>query len=112
MLSENGLNKNNLLHELSEQFWGSNVQILDTKVLEVPFDMFEIKVLLYGRVEVLLGYDRSIIAISIKTNDGFVNLRKLTTEKAIIGFKSSEKDSILHNFKVLDKTLREMSLTK
>ncbi len=112
MLSENGINKINLLHDLLKQFWGSNIQFLDTRVLEAPFDMFEIKVLLYKSVEVFLGYERSIIAISIKTKDGFVNLRKLTTEETIKGFKSSEKDSILHNFKVLDKTLKAMNLTK
>ena len=47
-----------------------------------------------------------------KTKDGFVNPRKLTIEETIKGFKSSEKDSILRNFKVLDKTLKAMNLTE
>ena len=108
MLSENGTNKMVLLKEVINQKWGYESRIIHEKIFNAPFDMFKICVKLYNNFEVLIEYDRSIIAISIKIDESFINLRKLTKLETIKGFKSSDENSILHNFEVLDITLQEI----
>lgn len=106
MLSEEGLMHLKLLKNLMQQFWGSNARIINEEVLNAPFDMFKMNIIIYDKFEILIEYDRSIIGISIKIDNNFINLRKLTDKETIIGFESSGKDSILHNFKILDDVLK------
>ena len=108
MLSDIGEKNLQLLKELIPQFWGQDAQAVDVSIIDAPFDMFEIKTVIYGHFEILIAYDRSIVGISVWLNGSFINLRKLTSQKTVIGFSSSEKESILHNFKVLDNTLKSM----
>jgi hypothetical protein len=108
MLSNEGIEHFNLLKELINQFWQGNAQINNEEIINAPFDMFKINVTIYKKFKILLEYDRSIIAIKIKENEKFINLRTLTKKETIKGFKSSEKNNMLHNFKILDDTLKSM----
>jgi len=108
MLSEEGLMHLKLLKNLIQQFWRCNARIINEELLNAPFDMFKMNIIIYDKFEILIEYDRSIIGISIKIDNNFINLRKLTDKETIKGFESSEKDSILHNFKILDDVLKAM----
>lgn len=109
MLSKHGTKNLTLLKELINQFWGTNVRIINEEVINAPFDMFKMNIIIYDKFEILIEYDRSIIGISIKIDNNFINLRKLTDKETIKGFESSEKDSILYNFKILDDVLKSIN---
>lgn len=108
MLSDQGKSKLQMITGLVNKSWNSNVQILNVEIIDAPFDMFNIRMVLYKRFEVLLTYDRSIVGLNVKRGDEFINIRKLTTEETVKGFKSSERESVMQNLKVLDKVIRAM----
>lgn len=109
MLSKQGLKNLALLKEYINRFWGNKAQITSVEIQNAPFDMFKIYVLAYGHCEILLDYDRSIVDISIKRDDRYTWLTDMTTDDIIEGFESCKTESLLHNFKILDKTLKDMA---
>ena len=88
--------------------WDNDSEITNVITIDAPFDMFKINVLLYGEVEALLEYEKSIIAIKVKIGDEFISIRKLTEKEVVKGFDSSERAGLLHNFRVLDEVACEL----
>ena len=54
MLSEEGNNDLRMIIELVKQFWHSNVQIGDVEILDAPFDMFNIYMVVYENMEICI----------------------------------------------------------
>ena len=91
-----------------ENFWNkevSDIQITD--LTNSPFDMFTLYIKLYGKYEVKL-YDRSTLGINLKVKDQFIGLSRLTKEPVFKGFDGYKSENLLSNFKVLDKTVKEV----
>lgn len=110
MLSSVGLKNLNLLKKLINQFWGNNVEIINEKIFDAPFDMFSVLIKVNGRFVVLMEYDRSVLDISIKTDDGFIWLTDLAQTDIMEGFESCKEETLLYNFDVLDKTIKEIDI--
>jgi len=109
MLNNAQIEANKLIEEI-QGFWGkavSDIRVVD--LTDVPFDMFTLYIKLYGAYEVKLVYDRSTLGINIKINRQFIGLSRLANEPVYRGFDGYEPENLLHNFKVLDKTLKAMS---
>ena len=108
MLSENGIRNCQVIKDMLKKVWGNNVRVTGTERMNVPFDEFTVSLLIYGKYETLLTYDRSIIDISVKTADEYVWLTDLTNEEVVEGFESSKPENIEHNFRLLDGVLKQM----
>ena len=105
MLSKVGNNDLRLITELVKQFWHSNVQIGDVEILEAPFDMFNIYMIVYGNMEICITYDRSLVNLEVKQGNEYINIRNIIKEGFINGFASSENEPFLHNLRILDTYL-------
>ena len=64
---------------------------------------------LYDTYELKLVYDRSTLGININVDGQFIGLSRLAKEPVYRGFDGCEPENLLHNFKILDKTLKAMS---
>lgn len=93
-----------------KNFWGSNVtNIENIKLSDIPYDMFTFTMKLYGRYDVKVEYEMSMLGFRIKKGDEYIILSKLTEEKVLKGFDSYRTENdIIHNFKVLDNVLKTM----
>jgi hypothetical protein len=110
MLSNEGEKNLKLLQDLAIQIWGTNLNIINVKIHNAPFDIFEINMLIYGCYEILLEYEKGSFATSIKMNNIFIFLDKISDENIVYGFESVLPQNIISNFNILDKTLRERFL--
>ena len=91
-------------------YWENKVSIIKIITHEgAPFDIFEVSALLYNQFNVMFEYERSTIGIRIKIGDEYIGLSRLSKESVIKGFKSYIPENMLHNFGVLDKTLKSMA---
>lgn len=93
-----------------ENYWGKNVSDLNlVQITDKPFDMFTLSMKLYGKHDVLVEYDRSTLGFSVKMNDKFVVLSKLSKIPIYRGFDSYiNEGNIMHNFRALDDLLRSI----
>ena len=106
MLSKFGIENFELIKQSIHKFWGNNAVITNAKVIERPFDMFEIYLTINRRHNVLLSYDRSIVDISVQEKGEYVWLTDLTKEKVVEGFESCKQENLIHNFNILNETLQ------
>lgn len=97
------------LIKVVQEFWGGNVSKIKFEVIEdSPYDEFTLSMLLYNRYQIMMEYERSTLGISVKTKDRFVILSKFANKPIYRGLKSYVFENLLHNFKVLDETLRSI----
>lgn len=108
MLSKRGNGNLQVITELVKQFWHSNVQIGDVEILEAPFDMFNIYMIVYGNIEIRITYDRSLVNLEVKQVNEYINIRNIIKEGFVDGFASSEKEPFLHNLRIFDTYLRSL----
>lgn len=108
MLSNFGTANLEMLKQSLNTVWGQNARITDIRVIDRPFDMFEINLTINNRHKVLISYDRSIVDISIHKNDEYEWLTDLTDIEVVEGFDSCKPENLVHNFEVLDKVLRSI----
>jgi hypothetical protein len=106
MLSNEGMENLKLLKQLAYRTWGTNLQIMAEKVINIPVDAFEIQMKIYCCYDILLEYETGTFALKIWDESKFVYLDKLTDEKVIYGFDSMITDSIMNNFNILDRVLK------
>lgn len=93
-----------------KEVWGNDVsQLCLTESTDTPFNMFTIAMKFYSQHDVIMEYERSTLGISVKTRDGYIVLSRLAKEPIYRGLKSYIPENLLHNFKVLDKTLKDMT---
>lgn len=109
MLDKHAEESIKLIEFLANQLWGSNCEIGQVKELNSPYAEFECPIRLYNKVDVTLTYDRSILGIAIKSKKGDVWVDDLTNQIIYDGFESSKPENVLHNFRVLDKVIRNMT---
>ncbi|MCL2676687.1 MAG: hypothetical protein FWE43_01455 [Streptococcaceae bacterium] len=107
MLSGEGKNNLEKINKMIKKFWGDSCTSINEKFNDIPFDEFEVFVVLYNKIEIKITYDRSIIGFNIKKHGNFINLRNLTSQKLFTGFESSTEENIEHNFRVLDDELNK-----
>jgi len=108
MLDDEGRENINLIRALTSRIWGSNCEFGRPKVIDAPYSEFELPMRLYHKVNVTLTYDRSILGIAVKTQNGNVWVDDLTSKMIFDGFESCKPENLLHNFQVLDEVAREM----
>ena len=106
MLIEEDRENIELIRTTAQKVWDEDCVFGEFKEPNSPYPEFEWHMVLYGRFEVLLTYDKSIIGLNIWIEERFVNLRKLTSEELVRGFDSSKPENLLHNFQVLDRLLK------
>lgn len=101
------------LHEVISKiknYWGKNVSDINViTITDRPFNMFTVSMRLYGKYDILVEYDRSTLGFSVKKNDVFVVLSKLSTTPIFRGFDSySTESNMMHNLHALDDVVRSM----
>ena len=109
MLENRIQNEADKLISFIKRFWDdkvSNIKITD--IADKPFDIFTLAMKLYKKFDIMMEYERSTLAISVKIDDEFVYLDELTDEPIFIGFESYYPENLLFNFKLLDKVLKSM----
>ena len=88
--------------------WEQNALVINEKVINRPFDMFEMDVKIYNKHNILISYDRSVIDISIKKDGEYKWLTDLTDQEIVEGFDSCILENLVHNFMILDKVLQSI----
>jgi hypothetical protein len=92
-----------------KEFWGDAVsEIRVTEVTDIPFNMFTMSMIFYGKHQVIMEYERSSVGIRLKIKEEFITLSKLTDEPIYRGLESYVPENLLHNFKVFDKILKNI----
>ena len=99
----------NQLTNKIQTFWGDNVENIQlTEFTEEPFIMFTLVMKLYGNYDVMMEYERSTLGISVKNQGQYMILSKLSDTPIFRGLKSYIPENLLHNFKALDKVLKNL----
>ena len=89
--------------------WGRDCSFGEFKELNSPYPEFEWFMMLYDRFNIKLVYDRSILYMEVPTKDGYRELSRITEENVFWGFEGmAPPENLLHNFRVLDRIVREM----
>ncbi|MDR0951440.1 MAG: hypothetical protein LBM18_00745 [Oscillospiraceae bacterium] len=96
------------IKSIANQVWGEKCEFGDMKVIKSPYPEFEWPIVLHGKIDVVLTYDRSILGINIMTDNGYENIRKFTEKEYIRGFESCKPKNLLHNFRILDEVVKAM----
>jgi len=96
-----------LIRETAQKVWGEECVFGELKEPNSPYPEFEWYVVLYGRFEVRLEYDRGLLGIDVPTEDGDVLVGMGTEEIfGFLGFEGMKPENLLHSFQVLDRLLR------
>lgn len=90
--------------------WGENCVFGELEVLDRPFSEFRWPIRIYNTFDVLLEYEKGMVAIMVNTNRGYTRLVELTNEKVVRFFESCKPEGMLHNFQVLDRVVRGCSM--
>ena len=92
-----------------ENQWRNDVSAIQYRIVDTRrANIFIIEMEIFGKFNIKMEYENSTLGISVKQDNMFVGLSKLTNEKVYIGFDSCEPENIQHNFEVLDRTLCKM----
>ena len=108
MLSKFGTTNLEILKDILQKKWAKKALITDIKVMNRPFDMFEMYVTINNRYNIKISYDRSIVDISVQINGEYIWLTDLTDQDVVEGFESCQPENLLYNFKILDGVLQAM----
>ena len=92
----------------ADEVWGRDIEFGEIGVIASPYPEFELPARLYGTFNLRLEYDRSTLGIMLETAQGYVGLSRLTGEQVFRGLKSCKPENLLHNFRVLDRVVRDM----
>ncbi len=88
------------------KYGGENVELGKLNVLNSPYPEFEWLMQLYGKINILLAYDRSALDIGIPHNDKYVLMSEFTNKPFIRGMKSTLPINMLNNFQLLDEIVK------
>jgi len=92
--------------KIIKEFWGSDVSKICIKNISTkPFDMYQIHMIIH-RQQIKMEYDRSTLAIMIKDGNEYISLSQFTNESVFKGFDSFVTENMLHNFRVLDNSMK------
>jgi hypothetical protein len=105
MLSKVGETNLEIVKQSLIKVWGQRARIINIKVLDRPFDMFEIHLAINHQHDVMISYDRSIVDISVLKDGKYKWLTDMTDLDVIEGFDSCRPENLIQNFEVLDKVL-------
>ena len=108
MLNRAALSNVELIKSTAKRVWGDNAEFGEMEILDRPYSEFVWPMRLYGKVEILLAYDRSTLSIGIPTENGRVTLRSIAKATVYWGFDALQPENLLHNFKVLDRVVKAM----
>lgn len=100
----------NQVIEKIKKFWNNNISNIEIKYIsDKPVAMFSFTMKVYDKYDVMVEYERSTLGYYIGIEGNFIGLSKLAAEPVLRGFDSYRtEEDILHNFKILDDTLKSM----
>ena len=110
MLNREAIENIQLIKDTANFVWGKQCGFGEVQVIEAPFSMFLLPLCLYGQFNIKLNYDRSTLSIDVPTQDGYKVLSRAANEKVFRGFDGLVPANLLHNFRVLDRVIRENEL--
>jgi hypothetical protein len=105
MLSKYGMENIEVLKKAVYDVWGKEASIVDTKIINRPFDMFEMYLILHKKYHILLSYDRSIVDIAVLVEGKYKWLTDITNMQVVEGFNSCKTENLAYNFQVLEKAI-------
>ena len=108
MLDNEARNNLKTIQQLAKELWGPDCELEEPEIIDSPYPEFELRMRLFGRVEVGVYYDRSALDIGIKQGEEYVLLRDFTDKPVTRGMKAMKPDNLRYNFDVLDEVAREM----
>ena len=97
-----------LIEDTAKQIFGNNIEFGKVKELDSPYPQFDWPLKLYGAVDALLVYDRSILTMGILRDGEEVYIGEFTDAPIIRGFASTEPENLLSNFRVLDEVAKRI----
>ena len=108
MLNKEARNNLKTIQQLAKELWGPDCELEKPDIIDSPYPEFELRMRLFGRVEVGVYYDRSTYDIGIKQGEEYVLLQKFTDRPVMRGMEEMEPENLRRNFDVLDEVAREM----
>lgn len=102
--------KENLKMIQKEAFdmWGKDCKFELPQIIDSPYPEFELHMILYGKVEVGIYYDRSAIDFGIKQDKNYILLEKFTDKQVDRGINAMNPTVLRRNFKILDDVVSRM----
>ena len=88
--------------------WDDDCELESIQSLPSPYPEFEIRLRLYGEVEVSILYDRSAVGVGIKQNGAYRGLKQFTEKPVFRGREAMKYKNMKHNFEILDEVARGM----
>jgi hypothetical protein len=108
MLDNEGKENIESIKAAAAQIWADLCQFGNVDLIEAPYCMFEVHLLVYQKFDILLTYDRSILGINIKELGEYKNIRRYTSKEIKRGFESCQPENLLYNFRILNEILKSM----
>ena len=96
-----------LIKQTAEKIWGANVSFGEMNIMPYPHTEFEWSMNLYGTVDIMLYYDRSILGVAILKNGEAFSVSSFTDKSYVGGFESTEPEHLLENFMLLDEIVKQ-----
>lgn len=96
-----------LLQDIAYKVWGDNCTFGEIIEVESMYPAFDLPVKLYGKYNVKLEYEASTVGIYILLSGRYVGLSRIISD-VYKGFKSMYPENLEHNFRLLDRVLKQM----
>ena len=97
------------IYKIASELWGDDVEIGEIQVIDSPYNEFELYMKLYGKVNVHLVYDRSILNIGIQRGEEYIYIGTNGFGEVIDDvFDSVKPRYLLKHFTLVDDMAREI----
>ena len=92
------------------QKWGDNCAVGPLEIIESPYPEFELPIVLYGRVEADIYYDRSTLDIGLRTrpDEEYDVLQNFTDRPVFRGRAVLKGNNLEYDLDVLDEAARRL----
>lgn len=90
------------------QIWGQDCELRYPQIMASPYPEFELSLVLYGKIEVGIYYDRSALDIGIKKNGKYELLSHFTDKPVIRGMKAMRPENLRYDLTILEEVIRGM----
>ena len=90
--------------------WGDNCTVGPLEIIESPYPEFELPIVLYGRVEADIYYDRSTLDIDLRTrpDEEYDELQNFTDRPVFRGRAVLKGNNLEYDLDVLDEAARKL----
>jgi len=108
MLIDRDKKEIDLIKNTAMQVFENNIEFGEFKEFDSPYSQFDWFVRLYGTIDAILVYDRSILTMGIIKDGEEIYIGEYTNKPIVRGFASTEPENLLANFRVLDDVAKKM----